>query len=512
MHSSSELLENNQIKLLVEISEEELLPAVEVAFRKVSSQIRMPGFRPGKAPRKVLESRLGAGFARMEAINENSNRWAEQAIIENEVEPISAPAVTVLEGEEAGPLKLDVIVEVRPTLDLEGYGDLTFEVPAGEASEDEVNEQIDRLREALGSLEDSDGAISQGSVVTVDLSVTSDDSEAPTDISDYVYRIGAPEPFEGLSDALLGKAVGESFEFVLTDVTDEDQLDDLDFDDLEAEDISEESVAQEPELEPVENDFEKASTIVKGVIKEHQALVKPELDDAFASEASEFETLLELQEDIKRNLDNYHKSMLRNTWRHVVTNKLAEIAGLAQLPSSLVRMEFENMSHNFGHRIENSGLSLAKYLELANLTADELSTQIAAEAIVESRFDLVFRALAKAEGLNATPEEIDLELGKIALSNGVDIEDVRVRLSEAGQLVGLRVEIAKRKALDWLFENSKFVDANGNELSRWDVTGEVAPSSIEVSTKEAEALEGSETADVEVEESVDLELVTEDSE
>ncbi len=460
MNSHTEQLENNQVKLLVEIPEEELAPDIEQAFQKVARQVRLPGFRPGKAPRRVLEAKLGRGFARAEAINDNAGRWAEQAIIDNEVEAISRPAVTVTEGEEEGPLKIDVVVEVRPEYVFEGYGDLRIEFPAPNVSDDEVAEQIERLREAFGNYEDSEDAIGETSVATIDFEVTAEGSD-PSTVTDYVLRIGAAEPVEGLAAALSGKSVGDTFEF--------------------------EAPASVEGEEPRK---------VTGTVKAHQSLVKPELDDDFAKDVSEFESIDELREDVRTSLGNFRRSLLRNSWRQVMANTLSEAAGITDLPGSLVQREYENLSHDFGHRIENTGLSFAKYLEVANTTADELSSRLASEAVIETRLDLALRALANAEGLAATDAEVDEQVAQIANASGMDTDDARERLRLSGQLFALRAEIAKRKALDWVFDNAKLVDDKGNDLTRSDITGEapkIEEAQVEVEPEvSAEAAEAAE--------------------
>ncbi len=460
MNSHTEQLENNQVKLLVEIPEEELAPDIEQAFQKVARQVRLPGFRPGKAPRRVLEAKLGRGFARAEAINDNAGRWAEQAIIDNEVEAISRPAVTVTEGEEEGPLKIDVVVEVRPEYVFEGYGDLRIEFPAPNISDDEVAEQIERLREAFGNYEDSEDAIGETSVATIDFEVTAEGSD-PSTVTDYVLRIGAAEPVEGLAAALSGKSVGDTFEF--------------------------EAPATVEGGEPRK---------VTGTVKAHQSLVKPELDDDFAKDVSEFESIDELREDVRTSLGNFRRSLLRNSWRQVMANALSEAAGITDLPGSLVQREYENLSHDFGHRIENTGLSFAKYLEVANTTADELSSRLASEAVIETRLDLALRALANAEGLAATDDEVDEQVAQIANASGMDTDDARERLRLSGQLFALRAEIAKRKALDWVFDNAKLVDDKGNDLTRSDITGEapkIEEAQVEVEPEvSAEAAEAAE--------------------
>ncbi len=433
MQSKIDQIENGQIKLLVEVAEEELAADIERAYVKVARQARIPGFRPGKAPRRVLESKLGTGFARLEAINDNAPKWGDLAIVENDVEPIATPALKVLKGEDEGDVEIEITVTIRPDVRIEAYGDLTFEFPTSNPGDEEVEAQIERLREALGTLEDSDDEVADGSVVTLDFNVS---GGTEGDYTDYVYRIGASEPFAGLKDGVIGKRVGDSFEFeVLGD--------------------------------------EENQSVVKGTVKAHQALVKAELNDDFASEVSEFETLEELRNDIRDNLLSFHLSNLRNGWRSVVANKLAEVAELTVLPEGLVQMEYENISHNLSHRIEATGLSLNKYLELTRTSIEQLSTQIANEAIIESRLDLVLRALVVAEGLEATEEQIAKEVDAVSASWRVSTDEALERLRSSGQLVTVKANLAKRNAIDWLFANASFVDSKGTVLTRSEVTGEV---------------------------------------
>lgn len=462
MRSTTETLENNQVKLKVEISEDELLPKIEDAFRKVSRQAKLPGFRPGRAPRKVLEAKLGAGFARSEAIQENINKWADRAIVENELEPISAPEIIVIDGDDAGDVTLDVMVEVRPVLNIDGHRSLVIDLPAYSSSEDEIETQLGRLQEALGTLESSVGPIGPGSVVTLDLTIDSYQTGSdPQILSDYVFRIGTDDPYQGLTEALLGKTEGDEFSLVETFVPTADL----------AHDEGESDTTVSPDV----GGSEEASKTISGSIKQHQSLQKPELNDEFAKDASEFETLAELRADMKRNLDNFHESAVRNSWRQVLVDRLGELAGLEKLPENLVRMEFDRLSNHFGNRIESSGLSFAKYLELADTTTEEVSLRIASDAVLETKFDLVLRAVARAENLSSTDEDLKSEVEKIAQLSSMEIGELRTTLETSGQLASLKSELTKRKALDWVFENLTFIDANGINLNRQEITGQNDP-------------------------------------
>ena len=170
MKSSIENLEDSKVKVTIEVSEEQIEEAIDVAFKKIAKEVKMPGFRQGKAPRKVLEAKFGKEYARTEALNEIIGDVYFQAVNEHELDVIAQPDVEIIDGQEAGPVSFEATVEVRPQIIIEGYENLQIEIPSIEVTEDEINESIDRIRQQAAERTEVKRAAIDGDFVTMDLS------------------------------------------------------------------------------------------------------------------------------------------------------------------------------------------------------------------------------------------------------------------------------------------------------------------------------------------------------
>ncbi len=169
MNSTVEPLEGNKVKLVVSLEESELEPAIAAAWKEIAKEVRLPGFRPGKAPRKLLESRIEPGYARSEALRNELPEQYSRAVIEHEVDVVAPPELDITEGEESGDVTFEAVVEVRPVVTVSGYEQLRVEVPSPEVGDDEIDEQVDRLRAQYGELTDVDREATEGDYVTIDL-------------------------------------------------------------------------------------------------------------------------------------------------------------------------------------------------------------------------------------------------------------------------------------------------------------------------------------------------------
>ncbi|MEC9033819.1 MAG: trigger factor, partial [Actinomycetota bacterium] len=172
MNSTCETLEDNQIKLVITIDEQEFDEAIEKAFRRIAKEVRLPGFRPGKAPRKVLEARLGVGAGRSEAIQDAVPEYYVKALIEHRVDVIDSPSFEVTEGQDEGALTFEAIVPVRPQIVISDYDSLEVEIPNPVATDEEIDRQIDAMREQFATLEEVQRTVQDGDQVTIDISGT----------------------------------------------------------------------------------------------------------------------------------------------------------------------------------------------------------------------------------------------------------------------------------------------------------------------------------------------------
>src|SRR3954453_2667593 len=188
MQSSVEPLEGNKVKLSIEVDETEFDRAIDAAFRKIAREVRIPGFRPGKAPRRILEARLGADVARQEALRDALPEYYARAVGEHDVDVIAAPDIDIPAGQESGAVTFDAVVEVRPHIQVAGYQNLRIEVPSPAVTDEEIDAQIDRLRKQSGELQPVDRAARDGDHVTIDVagSVGGEAVEGLT-VDDYLY-------------------------------------------------------------------------------------------------------------------------------------------------------------------------------------------------------------------------------------------------------------------------------------------------------------------------------------
>jgi trigger factor len=289
-----EPLEGNKVKVSVEVDEQEFEQAVDAAFKKIAREVRIPGFRPGKAPRRLLESRLGTGAGRAQALNDSLPDYYSDAVRTHEVDVIAAPEIDVISGEDEGPVTFEAVVEVRPVIELTGYADLTVEIPTPSPTDEEIDAQIERIRSQFAELEVVERAAADGDYVTIDIE-GSQDGEVLEGLvaSAYLYEVGTGAIVPELDEQLRGASAGDELEFA-----------------AEHPNNSEET----PE-EPLH--FEVSVTEVK-------AKVLPELDDELAAQASEFDTLADWRDDLVTRLTQVKRAQAQMAVREKIGEALAE--------------------------------------------------------------------------------------------------------------------------------------------------------------------------------------------
>ena len=255
-----------RVKLSVEVDEDRFEQAIDEAFRKIAREVRISGFRPGKVPRKVLESRIGSEYARAQALEDALPEYYAEAVRDNGVDVIASPKFELTGGEESGPVSFEAVVEVRPTITVTGYRDLQVEIPNPSPSEDEVQEQIDVQRGQHAELVDVDRAAAEGDQVSIDIDGSVEGESLPgLNAEDYLYEVGSGGIVEAVDEHLAGASAGDELSFS----------------------------APHPVQDGVEIDFEIAVKAVK-------EQVLPELTDEWVDENTEFDTVDELREETLR--------------------------------------------------------------------------------------------------------------------------------------------------------------------------------------------------------------------
>lgn len=431
MRTSVEALEGNKVKLVVEVDEQEFEKAIDAAFKSIARQVRIPGFRPGKAPRRVLEAHFGTEAARQEALREALPEYFVKAVTENDVDVIAPPEIDVTSGQESGPVSFDAVVEVRPKVSVPGYANLRVTIPSPEVSDEDLDAQIERLRGQFGTLEAVDRSVQDDDYVTIDISATADGEPVEgLTADDYLYRVGAGAVVAELDDALRGSKVGD----ILT------------FD------------AANPDPDDVAFTF-------KVLVKEVKHQVLPDLNDEWANEASEFDTLAELREDMKRRMS----AMKRVQSQMALHEKALEaLVGLVDFepPEALVYAEVNRRAQDLVRRLEAQGADVEQYLQAMGTTGEELGASMREAAVEAVKGDLALRAVVEAESIEVTEEELDSEIERFASRNKQKPAALRRQLERAEQLQAVRSDIKRGKALQWLVEHVEIVDEDGQTIDR----------------------------------------------
>lgn len=455
MKATVEPLEGNKVKLSVEVEEPEFDKAVDAALRKVAREVRIPGFRPGKAPRKLIEARMGREGLRQEALREALPDYYAEALRQTEVDAIAPPEIDITSGQEEGPVAFDAVVEVRPQVNLVGYQGLQVTVPSPVITDDELSKQIDRLRTPFGELKEVDRPIRDGDHVTLDLHGEREgEAVAGLSAEDYLYEVGTDSLVPGADDELRGAEKGATIEF-------------------------ESPFGQGPATEDGE-DGEEQSVTIRLVVKDIKEMHLPEVTDEWASEASEFDTLAELEADLRQRMGMVKKVQANMAVRDEAVKALAELVE-DEVPDALVNSEMERRLHDLAHRLEAQGATIQQYLEATGQGQTQLVDDLRAAATEAVKADLALRALAEAEQLEVTEDDLETELEQLAERMQQPAGALRAQLEAADQMPAVRSDIRKAKALGWLMEHVEIVDEEGNTIDRADLQ----PDPVEASNDEA---------------------------
>ncbi|HTT85922.1 MAG TPA: trigger factor, partial [Acidimicrobiales bacterium] len=432
MRATAAPVEGNRVRLSVEVDESELDEAMKATVRRLSGQVRVPGFRPGKVPRQVLEARLGgAGALRQQALSDALPDLYARAVVDTEVDPIAAPTIDITSGEDEGPVTFDAVVEIRPTVSVAGYLGLQVTLPRLEVSDDDVAAQIDRLRDQSGELSSVSRPARDGDHVSIDIHGTrplGDD----IDVEDYLYEVGSGEQIVGLDAQLRGAKPGDILQFAA------------------------------PVRGP--DDTEETAS-VRVLVKDVREKVLPEVTDEWAAEASEFDTVAELEEDLRGRLRQIKVLEAQMAMRERTLDALIGLVA-DEPPEALVEAEVRERLHDLGHRLQARRLTVEQFLQASGRDEASLLEEIRADAARAVRLDLALRALADAEDVQVSEEELDESVAEMAQQAGTTPADLRRRLDRTGRLPAVRSDRRKSKALTWLFDHVGLVDEDGEPLSR----------------------------------------------
>jgi len=429
--------EGNKVRLSVEIDETEIDKALDQVMRRLSREVKVPGFRPGKVPRRVIEARMGGASAlRGEALREALPDFYAQAVSDTEVDPIDQPEIDITSGDESGPVSFDAVVLVRPTVGIPGYQGLVVTLPSLEVTEEEIASQIDRLRATSGELVEVTRPSRDGDQVTIDIHGTRADGaggdDNDLDAEDFLYEVGSGTVVPELDDQLRGAKTGDIFSF----------------------DSTLEALGQ--------------TVSFRVLVKDVKELVLPEVTDEWAAEASEFTTAEELTADVAERLRQRHVVQAQASLQQKAAEALVELV-TEDIPEQLVVEELRERIHDLNHRLDAQGMNLGQFLAATGRDEQEFLDELRVGALQSVKVDLALRALVEAEAIEVTDEELDEELSAMGERLEMDADEVRDQLERAGRLPAVRSDRRKAKAMRWLVDNVELVDEAGAPVSRDDL-------------------------------------------
>ncbi len=431
MKSAVETLSPTRAKLTVEVPFEELKPSLDAAYKKIAQQINIPGFRKGKVPPMVIDRQVGRGAVLDEAINEVLPQKYIEALQENELVPLAQPDIEVTKFEDNQTLEFTAEVDVKPEITLPTYDDVTAQVEDIEISDADVEEQVEALRERFATLSDVEREAADGDFVVIDLKATQDGEVVEgAEVAGMSYKVGRGGMLDGLDEALVGMSAGDERTF------------------------TSELVGGDLVGQPVE---------VAVAVTQVQEQELPELDDDFAQQASEFDTVEELTTDVRERLGRGKRLEQAAAARDAVLEALLERVEVP-LPEAMVAEELTARRQNIEQQLMYAGITMDKYLEDEGQTIEEFEADQERRVRDAMAAQFVLDEIAKAEEVGVEQAELSEHLVRRAQQSGQDPQEFANHMFEHNHIPDLLQEIRRGKALASVVEAAVVTDTSGNHV------------------------------------------------
>ena len=431
MKTDVEELSPTRVRLTIEVPFEELKPNLDRAYREVARQVRIPGFRPGRVPPRVIDARVGRGAVLEQAVNDAVPQLYGKALEENDVFALGQPSVEVTKLDDGQELAFTAEVEVRPKFDIPDIGGMPVTVDNAEVTPDQVEEYIGALRERFASLKGAERPAGPGDFVSIDLSAEVDGKPVEDAQANGVsYEVGSGQMLDGLDDALAGMSAGDTKTFS--------------------------ALLQGGQL---------AGHLAQVTVKVESVKVKelPELDDEFAQSASEFDTVGELRASTREQLEGMRRAAQAGQARERAMDALLSRIDIP-LPDDLIERETESRRQSLADRLQRSGNTMSEYLQAANLSPAQLDDQFAEDARRSVKAGFVLDKLAAQEDLGVDQEELAAYLTEQAYRMGVSPDRLAKELSDRGQLGSAAADVLRSKALALIAERATVTDEAGRPV------------------------------------------------
>ncbi len=419
--------QGNQGVLTIEVDSERLDTALDQAFKKVVKQVNIPGFRKGRVPRQIFEQRFGVEALYQDALDIILPEAYTEAVEETGIEPVDQPEVDVEQLERGKTLIFTANVTVKPEVKLGEYKGLEVEEQDTTVTEEEVEEEVARLRENHAELVIvEDGEAQEGDTVVIDFDgYVNDEPFEGGQSENFSLELGSGQFIPGFEEQLIGEKAGTEKEVSVT--------------------FPEEYQAEE---------LAGKDAIFKVVIHDIKRKELPELDDEFAKDTDEdVETLDELKAKLREQLEENKKHQAEHVQQDSVVQKAAENAEI-DIPEAMIKSETDRMVQEFGQRLQAQGMTLEMYFQFSGQDEEALREQMQQDAEMRVRSNLTLEAIGEAENIEATDEEAEEEISKMAEMYNMETEQIKGMLEMQGGLDAVKRDVQIRKTLEFLVEQS----------------------------------------------------------
>ena len=425
-----EKLEKNMAKLTIEVSAEEFDAAIEQAYQKDKKKISLPGFRKGKAPRKMIEKMYGTGVFYEDAANIVIPKAYSEAAKECGEEIVSQPEISVTQIGAGQPFIFTAEVALKPAVTLGDYKGVEVEKTPVEVSEEEVDKEVDKERENNSrTIDVDDRAVEKGDMIKLNFEGFVDGTPFEGGkAEDYSLTIGSGSFIPGFEDQLIGAKIGEEVEVNVT--------------------FPEEYHAAELKGKPA---------VFKCTVNEIKVKELPEADDEFAKDVSEFDTLAEYKDDIRAKLLEKKTADAKREKQNKTVAKAVENATM-EIPEAMITEQVRRMADDFARRLQSQGLSMDQYMQFTGLTMDALAQQMRPEALKRIQNSLVLEAVAKAENIEIGDDKVKEEIEKMATAYKMEFDKVNELIGEA-EREQMKADLAIQAAVELIADAAVEVEA-----------------------------------------------------
>ena len=427
MEAKMEKIEKNVVKFEIKVEAEKFQEALKRAYNKNVKNFNVPGFRKGKVPMAIVKKYYGIGVLMEDAVNFAIDASYSKALEENNIIPVDYPKVDVITAEEGKEFVYTAEVTVYPEVGLGEYKGLKVEKPSYEVTEDAINEKLKEMQQKNARIETKeDGEIATGDTAVIDFKGFIDDvAFEGGEGKDYSLEIGSGTFIDTFEDQLVGAKVGDKVEVNVT-------------------------FPENYGREELNNKQAKFEVLVKEIkIKE-----LPEIDDEFAKEVSEFDTLAELKEDIVKKMEEENNNRAEREYEDSIIKAVVENAKI-DVPEVMVEKEIDTMVRNLEQRLQYQGLNLEQYFQFTGTDEAKMREYMKENAEVKVKTDLVLEAVEKAENIDATEEELKEKAKEVAKMYSAEEDDKMVDLLMNGQRAALLADVKVSKTIKFLVENNK---------------------------------------------------------